>query len=185
MARRFNAETATASVRQDRGGIALMEATEEDGGLPAASEEARFSNEVMRLVRAACDGRLAERGRTEEFRGTYRALIEGVNQMLDAVTGPLNVTAEYVDRISKGDLPPKITEAYQGDFNEIKNSLNTCIDSLSGLIAEMNRMSDEHNKGDIDVVIPVERFQGAYRVMAQGVNEMVGGHIAVKKKAMA
>ena len=49
----------------------------------------------------------------------------------------------------------------------------------------MIRMSEEHTKGDIDAVIPGEKFEGAYRVMAQGVNEMVGGHIAVKKKAMA
>jgi methyl-accepting chemotaxis protein len=53
------------------------------------------------------------------------------------------------------------------------------------LVAEMNHMSDEHNKGDIDVVIPVDKFQGAYREMAKGVNGMVNGHIAVKKKAMA
>ena len=49
----------------------------------------------------------------------------------------------------------------------------------------MNHMSDEHNKGDIDVVIPADQFEGAFRVMAEGVNEMVAGHIAVKKKAMA
>ena len=49
----------------------------------------------------------------------------------------------------------------------------------------MHRMSDEHNKGDIDVAIPVDKFEGAYRAMAEGVNGMVGGHIAVKKKAMA
>jgi methyl-accepting chemotaxis protein len=46
-------------------------------------------------------------------------------------------------------------------------------------------MSDEHNKGDIDVAIAAENFQGAYQTMAKGINEMVGGHIAVKKKAMA
>jgi methyl-accepting chemotaxis protein len=49
----------------------------------------------------------------------------------------------------------------------------------------MKHMSEEHNKGDIDVAIPVEKFQGAYRVMAEGVNEMVAGHITVKRKAMA
>jgi hypothetical protein len=41
----------------------------------------------------------------------------GVNDTLDAVIGPLNVAASYVDRISKGDLPPKITDNYNGDFN--------------------------------------------------------------------
>ena len=46
-------------------------------------------------------------------------------------------------------------------------------------------MSDEHNKGDIDVAIAADKFQGAYHDMAKGINEMVAGHIAVKKKAMA
>ncbi len=38
--------------------------------------------------------------------------------------GPLNVAAKYVDDISKGDIPAKITDTYNGDFNEIKNNLN-------------------------------------------------------------
>jgi len=137
------------------------------------------------LVKAAVEGKLATRAEAAKHQGDFRKIVEGINQTLDAVIGPLNVSAEYVDRISKGDIPPKITDSYKGDFNEIKSNLNTCIESLSGLLAEMNRMSDEHNKGDIDVAIPAEKFQGAYRVMAQGVNDMVAGHIAVKKKAMA
>ena len=35
------------------------------------------------------------------------------------------------------------------------------------------------------MVISVDKFHGAYQAMARGVNEMVDGHIAVKKKAMA
>ena len=59
-----------------------------------------------------------------------------MNDTLDAVIGPLNVSAEYVDRISKGDIPPKITDNYNGDFNEIKNNLNACIDAINALVAE-------------------------------------------------
>jgi methyl-accepting chemotaxis protein len=137
------------------------------------------------LVEAAVHGKLATRADASKHQGDYRKIVEGVNQTLDAVIGPLNVAAEYVDRISKGDIPPKITDSYNGDFNEIKNNLNQCIDALSGLIADMKHMSDEHNAGDIDVVIPVEKFAGAYQVMAKGVNDMVMGHISVKKKSMA
>ncbi|HTP24178.1 MAG TPA: methyl-accepting chemotaxis protein, partial [Anaeromyxobacteraceae bacterium] len=57
--------------------------------------------------------------------------------------------------------------------------------NLKGLIAEMNRMSHEHEAGDIDVVIDASRFHGDFRSMAQGINAMVDSHIAVKKKAMA
>ena len=38
-----------------------------------------------------------------------------------------------MQRISKGDIPAKITENYNGVFNEIKDSLNQCIDVLNEL----------------------------------------------------
>ncbi|MDE2584867.1 MAG: MCP four helix bundle domain-containing protein [Betaproteobacteria bacterium] len=142
-------------------------------------------DDAAKLSKAAVEGRLATRADASQHQGDFRTIVEGVNGTLDAVIGPLNVAATYVDRISKGDIPSKITDSYNGDFNTIKNNLNTCIDALNGLITEMNRMSSEHDKGDIDVKIDEIQFQGAYRAMAKGVNDMVFGHIAVKKKAMA
>ena len=137
------------------------------------------------LVQAAVEGQLQTRADASKHQGDFRKIIDGFNNTLDAVIGPLNVAAEYVDRISKGDIPPKITDNYNGDFNEIKNNLNQCIDAINGLLDEMKHMSDEHMKGDIDMVVSVDKFQGAYKTMAQGINEMVAGHIDVKKKAMA
>ncbi len=149
------------------------------------SEELRFVDEVSRLVKASLDGQLSERGDSEKLQGRYRDLMCEINTMLDAVIGPLNVAAGYVARISKGDIPPKIMDDYSGDFNEIKNNLNQCIENLNGLSQQMVHMSTQHDRGEIDVVMPAESFQGVYRGMAEGVNTMVIGHISVKKKAMA
>ncbi len=137
------------------------------------------------LAKAAVEGKLATRADAAKHQGDFRRIVEGVNNTLDAVIGPLNVSAEYIDRISKGDIPKKITDNYNGDFNEIKINLNNCIDNLNGLINEMQNMSDEHDKGDIDIKVNETIFHGAYKEMAKGVNNMVFGHIAVKKKAMA
>ncbi len=146
----------------------------------------RMRNEdVALLIDAARQGRLDVRADVSRYKGYNGKMIAGLNEMLDALIAPLNVSAEYVDRIAKGDIPAPITESYAGDFNEIKDNLNTCIGALSGLIAEMHRMSEQHDAGDIDVTIDAERFHGAYRDVAQGINDMVAGHIAVKKKAMA
>ena len=65
--------------------------------------------EAGTLSKAAVEGRLATRGEAAKFQGGYREIVSGVNDTLDAVIGPLNVAAGYVDRISKGDIPPKIT----------------------------------------------------------------------------
>ena len=137
------------------------------------------------LENAAAEGKLTTRADAGKHSGEFRKVIAGFNTTLDSVIGPLNVSADYVDKISQGNIPAKITDNYNGDFNTIKNNLNQCIDALNGLTQEMARMSDAHNAGDIDAVIPVEKFENAYRTMAQGVNEMVQGHITVKKKAMA
>ncbi len=58
-----------------------------------------------------------ERGKHDQFQGAYADIVRGVNAILDAVIGPLNVSARYVDLISKGDIPPQITDTYNGDFN--------------------------------------------------------------------
>jgi len=65
-----------------------------------------------------------------------------------------------------------------GSVEELSGTLNQ-------LITEMNHMSAEHDKGDIDVQIDAARFAGSYGLMAQGINDMVNGHISVKKQAMA
>ncbi len=137
------------------------------------------------LSKAAVDGKLATRADVSRHHGEFRRIVQGVNDTLDAVIGPLNVAAGYVDRISRGDIPPAITDSYNGDFNTIKVNLNKCVAALDGLIREMNHMSAQHDAGDIDVKMDAAQFEGAYRQMANGLNDMVFGHIAVKKKAMA
>jgi methyl-accepting chemotaxis protein len=146
---------------------------------------AALVSDAEMLENAAAEGKLTTRADAGKHSGEFRKVIAGFNTTLDSVIGPLNVSADYVDKISQGNIPAKITDNYNGDFNTIKNNLNQCIDALNGLTQEMARMSDAHNAGDIDAVIPVEKFENAYRTMAQGVNEMVQGHITVKKKAMA
>jgi methyl-accepting chemotaxis protein len=168
------------------GSAALLEPEERNTGRRRAETAgAGLAGKVAALAEAVKQGRLDQRADLSGTAGIERSVLEGCNQILDALVKPLNVTADYIDRISKGDIPPRVTDVYHGEFNNIKTNLNNCIDALSGLIQDMHHMSDEHNKGDIDVRIPVDGFHGAYRVMAQGVNEMVGGHIDVKRKAMA
>ncbi len=133
--------------------------------------------ETGMLAKAAVEGKLATRGNAEKFNGSYREVVSGVNQALDAVVGPLNVAAEYVDKISKGDMPPMITQEYKGDFNGIKNNLNGCIDNINTVINEMNKLYTEQKAGDIEYLIPADKFAGAYKQMAEGVNASVMLHV--------
>ncbi|MGI9134285.1 MAG: methyl-accepting chemotaxis protein, partial [Rhodoferax sp.] len=83
------------------------------------------------LAKAAVDGKLDTRADAARHQGDFQKIVAGVNHTLDAVIGPLNVAAGYVERISVGDIPPKITDTYNGDFNTLKNNLNLCIDATN------------------------------------------------------
>jgi len=92
-----------------------------------------LANMLMHLTEAARDGKLAERANPDSVQGAYADIVRGVNALLDAVIGPLNVSARYVDLIAKGDIPPAITDNYNGDFNTIKNNLNLLIGAMNDI----------------------------------------------------
>ncbi|MFA6179892.1 MAG: chemotaxis protein, partial [Candidatus Methylopumilus sp.] len=110
------------------------------------------------------------RADASKHEGDYRKVIEGVNSTLDAVVTPLNVAAGYVDRISKGDIPPKITDSYNGDFNDIKNNLNTCIDAVSNMVAEAKSLEKAAVEGRLAVRADASKYQGDFRKVVEGVN---------------
>jgi len=130
-----------------------------------------LQNETKRLIEAAMSGKLDIRGEPEKINFEFRTIVEGINGLLDAVIGPLNVAAEYIDRISKGDTPPKITDSYQGDFNEIKNNLNNCIDAISGLVSETGVVINAGKEGNLNVRAHADKLEGVYRKILRGFNE--------------
>ena len=126
--------------------------------------------DINGLSQAAVAGQLDTRANAERHQGDFRKVVEGVNATLDAVVGPLNVAANYVDRISKGDIPAKITDDYRGDFNEIKNNLNTCIDAVNRLIADANMLSAAAVEGRLSARADASQHQGDFRRVVEGVN---------------
>ncbi len=131
--------------------------------------------ETGRLTQATIDGKLQIRGNPELVPVEFQPILVGINNILDSVITPLNMAAEYVDRISKGDIPEKITDSYNGDFNELKNNINQCIEAIRGLIAEANTLSKAASDGELDVRADETAYQGEYRRIISGMNRTLEG----------
>ncbi len=141
-------------------------------------EQLQGVQEVLdELQKAAADGKLDARGDAGRFKGDIAGMIAGLNNVLDAVIGPLNVAAEYVDRISKGDIPDKITDKYRGDYNEIKNNINNLLDSMNNLSDEAAAMAEAAAQGQLDRRVDVSNFQGIWAKVVQGFNNTAEGMI--------
>jgi len=123
---------------------------------------------LVRLTDAAKEGKLAERGHPEVLKGAYADIVRGVNGILDAVITPLNFSAGYVERISKGDMPPLITDNYNGDFNLIKNNLNSLIVAMNDITAA----AEEVSSGNLTVAL---HERSAHDKLMQALSAMVSG----------
>ena len=106
-------------------------------------------NETQHLTEACLEGKLDTRGDPEKINFEFQGIVQGVNNILDALIKPLNVTAEYVDRISKGDIPDKITDNYNGDFNTIKNNLNMLIQAMNDVVETAEKIAN----GDLTIKV--------------------------------
>ena len=73
--------------------------------------------------------------------------------------------------ISKGDIPAKITDNYNGDFNEIKNNLNQAIDAVNALVADAGMLCKAAVEGKLATRADATKHQGDFRKIVQGVND--------------
>jgi methyl-accepting chemotaxis protein len=131
----------------------------------------QLSSETEKLTTAAVEGKLGTRADSKDAYLECRPIMEGFNKMLDAVINPLNVAAKYVDSISKGNIPAKITDQYNGDFNTIKNNLNQCIDAVNALVADASLLSKAAVDGKLATRADASKHHGDFRKVVQGVND--------------
>jgi methyl-accepting chemotaxis protein len=129
--------------------------------------------EILRLVEASRAGRLSERGRVEKFEGNDRALVEGVNSMLDAILLPIAEGNRVLAQISEGRIDETITQTYHGDHEKMKLAVNNVAAVLQGLQKELGRLTEASREGQLSQRGKADQFQGAYAGIVKGVNEML------------
>ncbi|MFI3195404.1 MAG: methyl-accepting chemotaxis protein [Methylococcaceae bacterium] len=128
-------------------------------------------DDTLMLAKAAMEGDLSTRADVSRHHGDFRKIVAGVNGTLDAVIDPLNMAATYVERISKGDIPPKITDTYHGDFNTLKENLNAVIEAIQQLVEDANLLSNAALAGELGTRADTTKHQGDYCKIVVGVNE--------------
>ncbi len=117
--------------------------TKAQGGIDAYEEVRKRINELSReankLIDDAREGRLDQRGEARKFEGSYKKIIQGFNDVLDAVILPVQDGARALEVMSTGDLTSRVTAEYKGQHRQIKDSINQLGDSLEELVIQMNQ----------------------------------------------
>ena len=103
----------------------------------------RLLHDTERLIRAAEQGQLSERGNPTEFQGVYAQLISAINEMQDRTLAPLKEASVVLQRLADQDLTTTLKGDYQGEFKTFKLAINGAITSHRQALEQVAESSNQ------------------------------------------
>lgn len=119
-----------------------------------------------------------------QFDGDFKAVAQGVNDMVTAYVSDTEKFIAVMDSIGRGDLSVQL-EAMPGQKAAMNKSVDRIRGNLKGIVDSVNWVNAEHEKGNIDMTLRADMFKGQFSVLATSINNIVAGHIELNQKAMA
>jgi len=101
-----------------------------------------------------------------------------------AIAKPISEVVDVIEDVAQGNLNVNIRANSKDETGMLAQSAQTLVSTLQKLIHDMEHMADEHERGDIDVVVPEDEFVGEFKTVASQINSMVNNHINTKKAAI-
>lgn len=90
------------------------------------------------LNQAALEGRLETRADASGHHGDYRKIVQGVNDLLDAVIKPINEADRVLAAAAEKDMTQRVEGNYQGDLAQLKNNINAALVSIDEALEQVN-----------------------------------------------
>jgi len=99
------------------------------------------------------------------------------------VGGEPAFAAEIADLVARGELSREIP-LRKGDASSVLASMARMRQVINSLIESQSEMKRRHAEGEISFRMDAGQFEGSFRDVAEGVNELVAAHLAVKMQVV-
>ncbi len=132
----------------------------------------KLIQEVNSLTNSATEGRLSERGNSNDYRGGYREIVKGFNDTLDAIVEPLKESTDVLKYLASGDFTVKVNGDYKGDHQLMKNSINTVIESLEKTLKNINEAVEATASAGTEISSSTEEMAAGAQVQSSQTTEI-------------
>lgn len=128
-----------------------------------------ITGEIQGLIQDAENGDLATRGNSSKFIGAYKDIIIGINNMLDAITTPLNEALRVSEQFAQAKFSARFDEAVitKGDLISLKNGLNTIGIELSVAIRDVSEQVSSLTASSEEAAASIQEITAGASSIAQ------------------
>ena len=101
------------------------------------SSLAALSAQIHTLASAAGRGDFSARGDVTRYSAEFAQMVGALNQLMDVCDRGIHDANRMFQALANGDLRPRISADYEGEFAELKDNANQTMAQLSRLIGEI------------------------------------------------
>jgi len=131
-----------------------------------------INTEINGLINAIHQGDLEFKIDENKYKGDWKDLMAGLNNIADAVNRPMAEIRDIMNRMAGGEFHDvKICGVYDGVFHEICDSVNSMLNTLNGYFGEVARVLANISKGDLTKTIERE-YVGDFNLLKEPINEI-------------
>ncbi len=130
------------------------------------------NHDLSELITSAIQGKINTRVDTSLYSGDWKKLMDGLNELLKAISEPIYEANDVLGKLSEGDFNVSVGKNYQGSFALMMNSFDKMIGTLSSYIQEITDILGKISDGDLTCGISRE-YLGQYDLIKKSINSIV------------
>ncbi len=130
-----------------------------------------LNDDITKLIEGAISGNLETRVDTGIYKGGWRKLTEGLNNLISAVNQPIQEANGILSELSKGNFDLHVSKNYKGAFAEMMNSMDSMVKSVGSYINEITDILDTIAESDLRKTISRD-YVGKFNQIKLSINKI-------------
>ena len=104
-----------------------------------------INGEIRGLAQAAAAGDFSRRGDAARYEHDFRAMVDGLNRLMETTEGNLADVSELLRAIARGDLTARMEGDFHGVFARMRDDANATVAQLTGIVGRIQQASTSIN----------------------------------------
>src|SRR5690606_15974819 len=110
-----------------------------------------INGEIRRLAAAAAAGDFTQRGDAEHYQHDFRAMVAGLNHLMETTDASLQSLSQVLQAVADGDLTVRMDGEYEGVFAQMRDAANTTVQNLTGIVGRIQEASGSINTAAAEI----------------------------------
>ena len=115
------------------------------------THEVATESEIEGVIVSAQNGDLSQRMNMQGKDGFFLNLSQGINQLIETLSGVFDEIAGVMGEMSQGNLQRKMTGKHAGTFAEVQANVNSTIDALLDIVNTIRESTDLISSGSEEI----------------------------------